>query len=170
MGLLLYSCVQLTYIFFGSVAPQHDEASNAWKRLAHIPILFTILWREPTGTNRRKNGSKHRIGSAIGEVLLSGAASIPSPWGSGLLLSPNRCCLLRTTPCMSTLDLTRAVCLQERELAMWSAYWCYIVGIVDVGRFGCCARCRALGLLVSLACFVGGTYLPVLIEHELGRK
>ena len=30
------------------------------------------------GRDRRKNGSKQRIGSAIGEVLLSGAASIPS--------------------------------------------------------------------------------------------
>ena len=88
------------------------------------------------GTDRRKKGSKHRIGSAIGEVLLSGAASIPSPWGSGLLLSPNRCCLLRTTPCMSTLDLTRAICHQGCELAMWSVYWGYIVGIVDVERFG----------------------------------
>ena len=29
------------------------------------------------GRDRRKNGSKQRIGSAIGEVLLSGAASIP---------------------------------------------------------------------------------------------
>ena len=57
---------------------------------------------------------------------------------------------------MPTLDLTRAICLQGCELAMWSAYWCYIVGIVDVGRFGWCARCKALGLLVSLACFVGG--------------
>ena len=55
-----------THIFFGSVAPEHDEASNAWKRLVHIPILFTIMSREPTGTNRRKNGSKHCIGSAIG--------------------------------------------------------------------------------------------------------
>ena len=66
MGLLLYNCVHFTYIYFGSVAPEHDEASNAWKRLVHIPILFTIMWREPTGTNRRKNVSKHCIGSAIG--------------------------------------------------------------------------------------------------------
>ena len=68
---------------------------------------------------------------------------------------------------MSTLDLTRAVCLQERELAMWSAYWCYIVGIVDVGRFGCCVGCRALGLLVSLACFVGGTRHGLTCWYEL---
>ena len=66
LGLLLYSCVHFTYTAFGSIAPQHDEASNAWKRLAHIPILFTIMWREPMGTNCRKNGSKHCIGNAIG--------------------------------------------------------------------------------------------------------
>ena len=66
MGLLLYSCVHFTYIFFGFVALEHDEASNAWKRLAHIPILFTIMWREPTGTDHRKNGSKHCIVNAIG--------------------------------------------------------------------------------------------------------
>ena len=47
-------------------ALHEDEASNAWKRLAHIPMLFTIMWRKPTGTNRRKNGSKHCIGNAIG--------------------------------------------------------------------------------------------------------
>ena len=68
---------------------------------------------------------------------------------------------------MSTLDLTRAICHQGCELAMWSAFWCYIVGIVDVGRFGCCVGYRALGLLVSLACFVGGTSLNMSIHGSI---
>ena len=123
---------------------------------------YHIVCRERMGTDRRKNGSKHSIGSAIGEVLLSGAASIPSPWGSGLLLSPNRCCLLTTTPCMSTLNLTRAICHQGCELAMWSVYRHYIVDIMVIGYFGGCARCRASGLLVSLACAVWGSILCLL--------
>ena len=57
---------------------------------------------------------------------------------------------------MSTLDLTRAICHQGCELAMWSVYRHYIVDIMVIGYFGGCARCRASGLLVSLAYFVGG--------------
>ena len=60
------SFVQLCTLVSRLRALHEDEASNAWKRLAHIPILFTIMWREPTGTDRRKNGSKHCIGNAIG--------------------------------------------------------------------------------------------------------
>ena len=58
---------------------------------------------------------------------------------------------------MSTLNLTRAICHQGCELAMWSVYRHYIVDIMVIGYFGGCARCRASRLLVSQACVVGGS-------------
>ena len=42
---------------------------------------------------------------------------------------------------------------------MWSVYWYYKVGLMHIGCIRMHARCRASGVLVPLACFVGGKYI-----------
>ena len=79
-------------------ALHENEASNAWKRLGSIPILFTIMWIECVDKTIQKHVSKQSFGSAIGGVRLRGAAGSPSYWGLGLQVAPIAGSSIATTP------------------------------------------------------------------------
>ena len=107
----------------------------------HFPPMLCIL------THLHHEGS---VCSAIGYVFPLRGASTPSPWGSGVLVPPTWFRPQSSTKCLFALGRGDAQCHQGYQLAMWSVYWYYKVGLMHIGCIQIHARCRVLGVLVLL--------------------